>query len=148
MALSVTLLASPGVRTGAVAADEDAAVAALKNAQSILREGQSRCFTRLVAPGGPIVSLSREDDTAVAEARFGTSLAAPIVAGVIALLQQRHKQLHGGLPSCDQLEQWLMQGATDADDDVGNQDNVVHTKKKYRSVDALGAMQAMLAHTS
>jgi subtilisin family serine protease len=109
-----------------------------------LPNGGDRHFTRLFAPGAPIVSLGMETDVAEKTMLFGTSVAAPFVAGVIALLQQWHKEHKGGLPTCDDLERWLVNGGDSIQDSPDIDDNVGHTSATFKFLNALGAMNAMM----
>ena len=58
-------------------------------------------------------------------------------------MQEWHARNRGGLPTCDQIQAWLMQGASD-NVDTANNDNVQHTGATFKQVDALGALQAMI----
>jgi subtilisin family serine protease len=109
-----------------------------------LPRGESPHYTRLFAPGVEIVSLGIATDTSETPPSNGTSLAAPFVAGVIALMQELHKKRHNGeLPSCDKLEQWLLAGGQRIVDDAGVDDNVTNTGAVFKALDALGALNAM-----
>jgi len=109
-----------------------------------LPRGDSPHYTRLFAPGVAIVSLGNAGDGAQTKPSHGTSLAAPFVAGVIALMQEHYKKRHNGdLPSCDALEQWLLQGGERIVDDAGVDDNVTNTGATFKALDALGALNAM-----
>jgi subtilisin family serine protease len=114
--------------------------------QRLPKSSNSSCFTRLFAPGAPIVSVGHASRTQEGEAGWGTSLAAPVVAGVIALLQERFKRDHNGrLPSCDELERCLLEGGKRIVDVAAGRDNVEHTGAEFVLVDALGAMEKMMA---
>ncbi len=109
-------------------------------------ETNGSCFTRLFAPGAPIVSAARSSDFAMAP-RDGTSIAAPFVAGVIALLQEKYRKItqtpgnpQGNMPTCEQLERWLRTGAIQKFDLDEQLDSVKHTGESFNLVDALGAL--------
>jgi hypothetical protein len=68
-----------------------------------------------------------------------------MVTGVIALLQEKHREINGSLPNCDQLETWLAAGAVAVTDDYGDDDNVENTGAAFARLDALGALDALLA---
>lgn len=99
-------------------------------------------FTTIFAPGAPITSSGIGSDVA-SSTQSGTSQAAPVVCGVILLVQQLHQKIVGGLPSVDSLIEWMRLGATkiiDGDDEL---DNVEHTGKEFLRIDAgktLGAV--------
>lgn len=97
--------------------------------------------TDIFAPGAAITSSGIANNRGEA-VQQGTSQAAPITAGVILLLQEFHKRVKGELPTVDDLERWLREGSVDITDDCNNCDNVPHTKKKFRRVDAIGALAA------
>lgn len=110
-----------------------------------LPRGDSPHFTRLFAPGVAIVSLGNAGDGAQTKPSHGTSLAAPFVAGVVALLQELHKKrTNSDLPSCDALEQWLLHGGDKIVDDAGVDDNVTNTGATFKALNALGAFESML----
>lgn len=101
-------------------------------------------YTRLLAPGGPIKSAWRPD-SATESNLYGSSLAAPFVTGAIALMQQWHKRTRGRLPTCAELEDWLTGKPDNVTDNAGNDDNVVNTGATFKLLDALAAVQAMMA---
>jgi len=100
-------------------------------------------FTTLVAPGAPVKSSWHTGSTHYAPKIRGTSIAAPMVTGVIALMQERNIKKFGVLPSCAEIESWLELGATSVHDMQGAHDNVDNTDKDFPRLDALGALQAM-----
>jgi len=110
-----------------------------------LARGSDPHFTRLFAPGVAIVSLAHRTDGGETLPSHGTSLAAPFVAGVVALMQELHKRrTNNELPSCDALEHWLLEGGDKIVDDAGVDDNVVNTGATFKALNALGAIDAML----
>jgi subtilisin family serine protease len=97
--------------------------------------------TDIFAPGSPITStgLGAKDAQST---QNGTSQATPITAGVIALMQQLFRTKHpGALPTVDNLEKWLREGSEEELDGDNEDDNVAHTDKKYRRIDALKALE-------
>jgi subtilisin family serine protease len=99
------------------------------------------CRTDVFAPGARTTSTGIANDHGEAS-MDGTSQAAPIVAGVVLLLQQHFLRRHGELPTVDQLEQWLRAGVVVVDGD-DEQDNVTNTGCDFIRVDALRAVQAV-----
>ncbi len=74
-----------------------------------MRDG--RIKPEISAVGTEVYSTIRDDGYLSAG---GTSMASPAVAGGLALLAQRYKQLHGGTdPRSDLLKTLIMNGATD-----------------------------------
>jgi subtilisin family serine protease len=114
--------------------------------QRLPRKSGNPHYTRLLAPGGPITS-AWIPGSAVESDLYGSSLAAPFVVGTIALMQQWHKRKHGGLPSCNDLESWLLNKTDDILDNAGNDDNVVNTGAPFKLLDTLAAMTAMIEAT-
>jgi subtilisin family serine protease len=102
---------------------------------------EAKCRTDVFAPGAPIDSSGIGGPEAV-DWQSGTSQAAPVVAGVILMVQQFHKQKVGKLPCVDDLEAWLHNSGQAITDGQNEDDNVVHTHKSFRRVDARGALQA------
>jgi subtilisin family serine protease len=99
--------------------------------------------TDIFAPGSPITSTGLGEKNAQST-QNGTSQAAPITAGVIALMQQLFRTKHPGqLPSVDNIEKWLRDGSLREFDGDNENDNVDHTKKEYRRIDALMALEAV-----
>ncbi len=115
--------------------------------QRLARQGGQEHFLDMVAPGAPMKSLSHMPSVGFARA-CGTSLAAPVAAGVIALLQHKFQKIKGAgeLPTCTQVEKWLESGAKDIEDKDLGHDNVQHTGKTFRRIDAFGALQALVAN--
>jgi subtilase family protein len=100
--------------------------------------------TDIFAPGAPITSSGNLSDTG-ASTQHGTSQAAPVMAGVILLLQEYHLRVTGTLPTVDKLEAWLRAGAVTMVDGDDENDNVTNTGLAFPRVDVMGAMQAMVA---
>ena len=111
--------------------------------QRLSRTLSKECATDIFAPGAPITSSGIRDDTDFSIDQ-GTSQAAPVIAGVVLLLQEYWRREAGELPTVDNLEKWLRDGAVKITDEAGTPpcDNVEHTKEVFVRVDALGALQA------
>ncbi len=71
--------------------------------------------TTIAAPGEGFTTLSGDNGTAGVD---GTSFATPLVSGAIVLLQQIYHQRFGALPTVDQLQEWLQNGADPIQDSV------------------------------
>ncbi|MGV3719751.1 MAG: carboxypeptidase regulatory-like domain-containing protein [Actinomycetota bacterium] len=97
--------------------------------------------TDIFAPGAAITSAGITSDNSSATSH-GTSQAAPVVAGVVLLLQDYYQRTTGSLPSVDQLETWLRAGAETINDGDDENDNVNNTGLSFPRVDALAALQA------
>jgi len=83
--------------------------------------------------GGPRTELNQQ----------GTSQAAPMTAGVILLMQEYYFRVKQDMPSIDDVEKWLRQGADMVKDDCNDCDNVPHTKLNFPRVNALNTLTAM-----
>jgi subtilisin family serine protease len=100
--------------------------------QRLPRRGQHPWYTRLMAPGVGVPTVG----TDAAEAD-GTSPATAMVSGVVALMQEAHKQNSAGvLPTCDQIEEWLRASAEEI------------AGAKFRRLDAKAVSQARDPATS
>jgi subtilisin family serine protease len=98
--------------------------------------------TTVLGPGAPVTSSGNLADEG-ASIQSGTSRAAPVVAGVVLLMQQLYVRTTGRLPPVDLLVECLRTtGVAIVDDDRGA-DNVPHTGKPFPRVDALGALTAL-----
>jgi len=87
----------------------------LANAQRLGSALGGSTATDLAAPASGIGALIDGGGYSNVE---GTSFAAPLVSGSIVLLQSIYKQRYGSLPTVDQLQGWLKQGARTIHDDV------------------------------
>jgi subtilisin family serine protease len=94
-------------------------------------------FTRLIAPGAPVLVFGSDGRLTDGS---GTSVAAPLVTGVIALMQQLHKRNFGQRPTCADIEDWLIAGAQKIQDTPGEHVSVRNTGATFHRVDALGAL--------
>jgi subtilisin family serine protease len=97
--------------------------------------------TDIFAPGASITSSGINNDRG-ASAQQGTSQAAPMTAGAILLLQEYHRRVRGELPTVNDLEKWLQEGAVATLDDCRDCDNVPRTKLTFPRIDALSALNA------
>ena len=104
--------------------------------------------TDIFAPGAVIASSGIGDPAWSALQRDraeslqqGTSQAAPITAGVILLIQELHKTATGRLPSVDDIERWMAQGAQLERDAYGADDNVDNTGLEFPRLNALTTLQ-------
>ncbi len=100
------------------------------------------CRTDIFAPGAPVTSSGINNDHGES-VQQGTSQAAPVVAGVILLMQQFHLRLTGRLPTVDQLVEWMRRGGVDINDGDDEDDNVGHTGLDFPRISAFGALEAI-----
>ncbi len=106
----------------------------------VLSDSKNR--TDIFAPGSFFLSsgIEHDEDSSLQQ---GTSQAAPIVAGVILLMQEYHKRATGKLPSVDDLEKWMEAGAVKIVDGDDEDDNVPHSNRTYQRIDAVAAINAI-----
>ena len=97
------------------------------------------CFTDLFAPGAP-VTASGIGGPHAKSIQHGTSQAAPTVTGIIVLAQQLYQQLNGNLPDVDDLVDLLRVTAVTIHDGDDEDDNVIHTNKDFKRIDAFAAL--------
>jgi len=100
------------------------------------------CRTDIFAPGAPVTSAGIANDHGES-VQQGTSQAAPVVAGVILLMQQFHFRLTGFLPTVDQLIDWMRRGGVTINDGDDEDDNVRHTGLDFPRISAFGALDAI-----
>jgi subtilisin family serine protease len=98
------------------------------------------CFTTVFAPGSPVTSAGISSDNG-RSTQSGTSQAAPVVAGIILLMQQYYRRVTGDLPATDRLVAWLRGGTKKIVDSEDQNDNVVNTGLEFLRVDALLAVE-------
>ena len=98
--------------------------------------------TDIFAPGAPIISSGIDNDFDVSK-QSGTSQAAPVVTGVVLLLQEYHLRKTGNLPSIDDLTRYLRDGGVTIQDIDNDYDNVKSTGLDFIRIDALGALETM-----
>lgn len=99
-------------------------------------------FTTIFAPGAPVLSTGISSDEG-SSVQNGTSQAAPVVAGVVLLMQEYWLRLSGTRPTVAQIRQSLREGAITIFDGDDEHDNVQHSNLSYLRVDAIGALRAM-----
>ncbi|NJO37352.1 MAG: S8/S53 family peptidase [Rhizobiales bacterium] len=100
------------------------------------------CRTDIFAPGAPIRS-SGIDGPNGESVQSGTSQAAPVVAGILMLMQEFHLRETARMPDVDQLVEWLRRGGAvinDGDDEI---DNVTNTGLDFIRLNAIGALDAI-----
>lgn len=112
--------------------------------QRLHPSGQFNNRTDVLAPGAAITSTGNTGDTS-SSTQQSTSQAAPVVAGVILLLQEYYRDATGQLPTVDQLETWLRFSGDPVLDGDDENDNVVNTNQGYPRVNALASLQAVEA---
>jgi subtilisin family serine protease len=95
--------------------------------------------TDIFAPGSLMTSSGILNDHGES-IQEGTSQAAPVIAGVVLLLQEYHLRLTGSLPSIDNLKLYLRSGGVTINDHH-NDDNVDNTGLDFPRVDAVGALE-------
>lgn len=98
--------------------------------------------TDIFAPGAALRSAGIDSDRGEST-MHGTSQAAPTLAGIVLLMQQHYRNLHGSLPSVDQIEGWLRSTAVVVNDGDDEDDNVTNTGQNFPRVDALAALTAI-----
>lgn len=101
--------------------------------------------TDIFAPGAPVTSTGILSDNGESTQQ-GTSQAAPVVAGVILLMQSLYKRVTGEMPSVEYLAKLIKIGAIEIFDGDDEDDNVEHTNQHFRRVNAPKALQSVLRH--
>lgn len=101
------------------------------------------CRTDVFAPGAPVTSSGIHGPRGES-VQHGTSQAAPVTTGVLALMQELHRRMTGELPEVDALVGWLREGAVKIHDGDDEADNVEHTGQDFLRLDAFAALDAMV----
>ncbi|MBM3189029.1 MAG: serine peptidase [Chloroflexi bacterium] len=101
--------------------------------------------TDIFAPGAPVTSTGVQGAHGES-VQHGTSQAAPVVAGILLLMQDFYRRATGELPEVDELVTWLRRGGVPIHDGDDEDDNVEHTKLDYLRVDPLSALDAVRRH--
>jgi subtilisin family serine protease len=100
-------------------------------------------YTTVFAPGSIATSAGIIGNNQSVD-KNGTSQAAPVITGLILLMQELYMRNNGGkLPPVDKLVEWLRKGGETIKDGDDEKDNVKHTDKEYVRIDALKALQAV-----
>lgn len=97
--------------------------------------------TDIFAPGARLTAAGIADD--MASSMFdGTSQAAPVVAGLVLLMQEYALRRTGQLPTVAQLESWLRVSTANTNmfDGDDEDDNVINTNLDYLMTDALDSL--------
>lgn len=99
---------------------------------------------RIFAPGAPVKSTGI-GGTRGESVDEGTSQAAPVIAGIILLMQEYYQRFIGAavLPPVDLLVDCLRRGAVDIVDGDDERDNVLHSGLTFKRVDAVGALRQL-----
>lgn len=97
--------------------------------------------TDIFAVGGPTRSSYHLSDKSSAS-MVGTSVAAPIISGIIILMQQYHIRRYGKRANVNSIEAALRNGIRIMDGD-DEDDNVINTMENYRLADAFMALVAL-----
>lgn len=100
------------------------------------------CFTDVFAPGAPVRS-SGINGPQGESVQHGTSQAAPVITGVILLLQELYKRETNELPSVDDIKEWLALSSVIINDGDDELDNVINTGLNFARVDAVEALRSV-----
>ncbi|MFP7674338.1 S8 family serine peptidase [Marivita sp. S0852] len=103
---------------------------------------RSNDIPTIFAPGAEIIAAVPGGGTGT---KSGTSMAAPQVAGMVALAQQLATQELGRLLTADEITTLLSQSADTFRDDESPDDRVVNTGVEYQRVDMLAFGEAILS---
>ncbi len=103
----------------------------------------AECRTDVFAPGAPIRSAGIDGPNGES-VQSGTSQAAPVVAGIMMLMQEFHLRETGRLPSVDQLAEWVRRGGVPINDGDDEIDNVTNTGLDFIRLNAVGALNAIV----
>lgn len=100
--------------------------------------------TTILAPGAVITSsgLAPPNFTSNLE---GTSMATPLVSGVVLLMQQAYFRTHQELPTREQLVKALQASARIHKDGDDEDDNVPNTEENFAILDAAAALKEILS---
>ncbi len=100
--------------------------------------------TTIGAPGA-VVTASGIFPPRYSSEMEGTSMAAPVVAGVVALMQQGYKRIHNELPTVEQVITALRDSALLEEDGDNENDNVPNVGKPFPILNAREAVAAILS---
>jgi hypothetical protein len=99
-------------------------------------------MTTVMAPGAAITAAAIGGGTTVMS---GTSMAAPIITGVAALMQQLSVQTTGHRLSLSQFADWVSDTGISIFDGDDEDDNVPNTQQTYHRVDVMALADAVLS---
>lgn len=97
-------------------------------------------YTDIFGPGAPVTSSGINGDSGEST-QHGTSQATPVVAGVVLLVQEFYRNATRELPDTDKLVTWIRDSAAVINDGDDEHDNVDHTNKNFRRVDAFKVLR-------
>jgi len=112
--------------------------------------------TDIFAPGAPVQSSGISSDRGIS-IQQGTSQAAPVVAGLVLLMQEYYSNIYNAMdpktkgrldprPNVDQLTAWLRRGGISINDGDDEDDNVRNTGLDFIRVDAYDALRQVKLH--
>jgi len=112
--------------------------------------------TDIFAPGAPVQSSGISSDKGIS-IQQGTSQAAPVVAGLLLLMQEYYSNIYNAMdskmkgkvdprPNVDQLTAWLRRGGVSIKDGDDEDDNVRNTGLDFIRVDAYDALRQVKLH--
>lgn len=112
--------------------------------------------TDIFAPGAPVQSSGISSDKGIS-IQQGTSQAAPVVAGLLLLMQEYYSNIYNAMdskmkgkvdprPNVDQLTAWLRRGGVSINDGDDEDDNVRNTGLDFIRVDAYDALRQVKLH--
>jgi subtilisin family serine protease len=110
--------------------------------QRLSKETSAECYTDILSAGGAATSAGAFDDNGTS-VQDGTSQAAPTVAGIVLLMQQHYRRLTGTLPPVELLQEVLRSTSTWVFDGDDENDNVVHTQKRFPRANAFESLVAL-----
>ena len=97
----------------------------------------------LFAPGGAITNAFLDGSTATL---FGTSMAAPHIAGIVALAQEYAVQISGNRMPVNTLLNLMRSSATTIVDGDDENDNVTNTGGSFPRIDVYNLMESILSY--
>lgn len=109
--------------------------------QRLHPSANSTTYTDIFAPGAPVTSAGIMGEHGEST-QHGTSQAAPVVTGIILLVQEFYSHVTGELPEVSDVITWLRRGGIQIIDGDDENDNVKHTGLAYIRIDALSALDA------